>query len=341
MTALPDTERGTLGDLVWFPVRRGDSINRFLWDVHANYKDLKAAGKAADPVALKFVKDEVHHLLEKRGQREPFAAMLDTGFVLADAGNSLVPYARDTTNKSPYGRVDWESKRFRDEEGPLNFSFGGNFGVGPAQTLVKVQDESQVRTLHQDAFIWSAFARASRPLGSGAEIGPLVRFGQTQLTSMADRVGSDSDPKTTTTIANGTGRSATFVETGVFFNLFNAETQRVYEEKSYLAPVFTAGAGFRRDNRFRRDGDISGYYRPESRWFARFSVSLTNVLNRRPADGDPSSYDIGFTVDYDTPMGGGSGPGLRVPASTRIIINAGFDLLATLKRNPTANAAGN
>ncbi|MEZ5402117.1 MAG: hypothetical protein R2729_20760 [Bryobacteraceae bacterium] len=352
--ALTKTEVSKLQQIDGLKPKEGDSIDRLVFRLHRYYKRLKYAAKKPRIATrlpdgktktearaktyqltgrLEATADMLHSLLSRRGLREPVAAVLDTGFVLADSGNPAIRYARSTSDKMPYGVVDWESKHFFDnEDGWIDYSFGGRFGLTPSLALVQRQEETAIRTLYQPSFHWHFFGRANLDLKeTGGEISLVGRFGQNQLTSETEAVGTQENPISTKLLENGPGRSALFYEGGLEYKLFDNPLANVHEDKTYLAPVVAIGAGIRRDGRFRRMGPLKDFHHPERRWYFRATVNLNKVIDRRPEDGKPKSYALGFSVEYDSPWNR-TDPAVTVPSGTKIILTANFDVLSTLSR---------
>jgi len=322
-----------------------EPINRFLFRLHRLYQDIKhdeePVVSRADRADAELVGDALHRLMDELRLREPFAAALDTGLTITDAGNTVIPYARSATGKLPFGLIDWESKHFF-EHGRTDWSFGGRLGLLPALTLVNRSDEKlgadgnpvakwPLHPLFQDAFHWDVNARFSVHTSESSELSLLGRAGQAQLLEETQAVGTQQSPVSTSLLPNGPGRSAWLWDVGPEFRMFDNPLDNVHEDKTYHSPVFAIGGGLRRNYRFRRDGPLTDFTSPEMRWFFRFSISLNKVIDRRAADGDPKTFSIGFAVEHEGPLRRAA-LASTVPSGTRIVLTANFDVLSKLRR---------
>ncbi len=154
-------------------VEQGEPINRLIFAIHSAYQELKhkamrVGGKTwkdtAYGQAVVALGSATHDLMSRRGLREVLAAVLDTGFVLTDSGNSVIKDARNSLQKTATGLILWESKHFGDD-GPSkwDFSFGGDLGMVPALGLVVRSDGEAdptknramtIRSFFQNSFRW-------------------------------------------------------------------------------------------------------------------------------------------------------------------------------------------
>ena len=326
---------------------RGDQLSRYLFRLHRLYQDLKHEDKnvvtLADRPDIILLGAELHRVMDNLRLREPFAAALDTGLTITDAGNSTLPYAKPGTDKIPYGMIDWESRHFF-EHGRTDWSFGGRMGLLPTMTLVHRSDEKPtpvegkatpawpMHPLFQNAFHWDVNGRLNVHAGDSSEVSFLARGGQSQLLSETEAIETTTPHVSTSLIDNGPARTAWLWDVGPEFRLFDNPLDNVHEDKTYHSPVFLVGAGVRRNQRFRRGGPLTNYSNPEMRWFFKFSISLNKIVDRRATGAEPKSFSMGFAVEHEGPLHRGGPLDRTVPSGTRIVLTADFDVLSKLRR---------
>ncbi len=336
---------------------------RFLVEAHATYKRLKedrnAAKKvfessactsapdkpAADQCArlgeeirafdevLSDVQETVHDLMTRENLYWPMAAVLRTAFVIADPGDEdSAAFARSelTAKNTAAGAVDFELKHWRDEESPVDFSIDGRFGYAPVMAIGRPRGQTgpvesqKLVPLFQNGFIWEAGFKASWQLDLG-ELAAIYKAGQTRISDLAVKLGSDENAQLADVVRNGVGRFAWRHDVGVQFRFYGVSMPLAHHDASrLLTPLVSAAAGVRLDERFNDSGDLQSFPDANKRWFIKFSVNILKFLR----DGEPKPNDpmgVRIAVDYDGPMGGSKDR--RVPSGTRLFIEGNADLL--------------
>ena len=284
--------------------------------------------------ALQDVKQTVHDLLTKENLYWPLAAVLRTAFVIADPGDEdTETFERSelTAKNSAAGAVDFELRHWRDEESPVDYSIDGRFGYAPVMAIGRRRGQTgpvstqKLIPLFQNGFIWEVGFKGSWQISNG-ELAGLYKTGQTRLSDLAVKLGSDENAQLADVVRNGVGRFAWRHDIGAQFRFYGVSLPLAHHDASrLLTPLLSAAVGLRLDERFNNEGDLQAF--PDSsnkRWFAKFSVNILQFLR----DGAPKPNDpmgVRIAVDYDGPFGGSTD--LRFPSSTRLFIEGNADLL--------------
>ena len=186
------------------------------------------------------------------------------------------------------GFLDFESEHFSAKQSrSLDVSFGGRFGIGPTQTLVKVSGlklpdgtvDNRVFTLFQNAFIWELNGRLNSRFGRKGEVSiPVFRYGETILLDDSVLVGPDKE-NTTTLVQNNIGRNAWFWELGPEYRLYPYLLPRVHDQKKFLLPSFSLSSGYKKEHRFQYFPKVGRCARLE------FRQTVSKPLHNQLSDG--------------------------------------------------------
>jgi hypothetical protein len=285
----------------------------------------------------------LHTLMEYVGLLDPFAGSLVAGPVFGDSGK-LSPNTTTTTGASStavstgtktdaLAHIEWSSKHFGDESSsPIDFSFGGSFGLQPALTLLTTPPPATGTTpvsaittsQYQSAFIWNLNAAGNVHTWSHAETSGLIRAGQVRLLSGNGATIVDQGTNSTLLIpVNGnTDRFAWFYEGGMEFNYYNKALEVVHAEKGQLNPLFNAGLFYEVDTRFKQSAGLVGFDSPDRRLVFHFMINGLKIFDRRPDTTSSKPWSISFGVQHE--RGFGTNP---LPSGTEIIIRGDLELL--------------
>ncbi len=311
------------------------------------------------------VRRSLHSIMDHRGLRQIFAASLVSGVVFGDVGNpgsgaktvgaastsatpsstaSATVAASSANNTSATAHIIWESQHFGSDSHSVDMSFGGKFGFQPALTLVKPDTSGQQSTSQpnttattteaqpafQQAFIWNIAPRFNFHIGERSELTVSPTLGQIRLNSQSQII-EDGNGKGSLYIGldNGAGKAELYYEYAAAYRIYDNPLHIIHEEQSQLAPVFDASFGFRRDDRFRRAGQLVAFDHPQNRFFFRFMVNGLKVIDRRAeAAANTKPFSVDFGVEYEQHW---LGPSSGIPSATKIIIRGNLDLLKALQ----------
>ena len=321
--------RDLVGRAASIPIGVDSNVNRHLFELHFLYKRAKAYAKNAEfeidqMNRLNDIRDQVHGLMRIRGLQDPFSASFDGGAVFTDSGDDAIPSLGGKQESTTAFQVAWESMHWHDEEGPWDVSFGGHFGLGPAQSLVCFSDDSActakpdsevgIRTIFQPAFKWDFAPRFNLQTEKRSELSLLARFGQSWLTSdtVAYKVGDNTI--NTRLLPNGVGTTAWFQEYGAEWRMFNKDMMAIHEEKTFTTPAFSISAGYRNDQRLNApkiDG-TTPLDNPNKRLFFRMLISLPRIVRQSAIGKVPETFALRFAVEHERGMPGSTTlPGTR------------------------------
>lgn len=298
---------------------------------------------AAQPVIIDLndIDGRLHTLMDYVGLLDPFAGSLVAGPVFGDSGKLSSATTTTTgsaavstgTKTDALAHIEWSSKHFGDESSsPIDFSFGGSFGLQPALTLLTTPPPaagttpgSAVTTSeYQSAFIWSLNASGNVHTWSHAETSGLVRAGQVRLLNGNGATIVDQGTNSTLLIPlNGNAdRFSWFYEGGLEFNYYNKALEVVHAEKGQLNPLFNAGLSYKVDTRFKESAGLVGFDSPDRRLVFHFMINGLKIFDRRPDTTSSKPWSISFGVQHE--RGFGTNP---LPSGTQIIIRGDVELL--------------
>ncbi len=305
--------------------------------------DKAAAGPAITD--LDEIDSRLRTLMDYVGLLDPFAGSLVAGPVFGDTGK-LSPNTTSTmtgtttsaavsagTKTDPLAHIEWSSKHFGAESfSPVDFNFGGSFGLQPALTLLTspppasgtASGTTMTTSEYQSAFLWSLNARGNVHTGSNAETSGFFRAGQVRLLSGNGATIVDQGANSTLLIPlNGNAdRLSWFYEGGIDFNYYNKALEVVHAEKGQLNPLFNIGLSYKRDTRFKRSAGVVGFDSPDQRLVFRFMINGLKIFDRRPDTTASKPWAISFGVEHE--RGFGTNP---LPSGTQIIIRGDVELL--------------
>ena len=314
-------------------------LDRFLIRSHVKYKDLKKDNE--DDPRINDIDESIHDLLERRGRLKTMSAVLRGGFVFADAAsNTDIETNERRSSMGAAGKwpdslsVLWGTKHWNDEEWNVDFSLSGQVATGPVVGLFSAAtDADEVRNdgaggnsaarpdllaLHQPGLLYEAHANTNFHLGHEAEMTLFFGGGQTRLLDRDANIGMEDQPTTVTPIANGVGLSAYRYEVGLEYKLYGQDMDIVHHEKSLLSPVFSAGFGYRVDERYTAwpglchcSGD------PRKRWFWSLDLDLLGVIDQRLGENE-KGRTFGIRLSAGRERGG------IVPSVSRVLLE--FDV---------------
>jgi hypothetical protein len=318
-------------------------INRSLWAIHSEYKNLKELAKS-DPLRSQYLKigddaaesqeqgtalgrldEELHTVMREQNLNQFMGAILQTGVAFADTGNTTTPSATDRLETQVRALAEWSTKHWGDDFGKWDFGLSGRFGAFPVMTLVTIPDgtSSTISSMFQQGFLWDFSPQFGLHVSGQQEVAFFARVGQTRVNNREVTIDRGSAPSILATLAdNNTGLTEHFFEVGTDWRLFDRDLEYVHEDVSVRTPRLMFGTGYRRDNRFKQSGTLSAFDRPADRIFLRMLVSITNLI--RPAENQQpeQTFSIDFGVDHDRSLVGG-----EVPPATKFIIRADTNLV--------------
>lgn len=294
--------------------------------------------------AFNSLAERLHSTLTQHGLTQPFAASLVTAFSLSGSGASpgasptppaggagpaagATPEVNTTDTSStfePAGFVNWESIHFYaapDRHWDVNVS--GTFGFQPVLALVQPaagQTPTRVSTTYQQAFVWSVAGQYNIRFADLAEFTPFGRMGQSVLSSKTTLNDHVTPAIVQVSASNDTGRAEMFFESGVRLSIYGQSLEILHLKRGLLTPMFSFGAGIRKDNRFTAGGVLKDLKSPEQRMFYRFQVDGLQLANKDQAD---RPFTVGVSVDFDGALFRRQG---SVPSGTRILIRGDLNL---------------
>jgi hypothetical protein len=331
----------------------------YLIRVMRRWADLNATSAADVLLSLDSVDLRVRGLMRYVGLLDPFAGSLVAGPAFGETGKlspGTTSAGSGSTSTSTSGtaavsseskttalaHVEWGSKHFGDESwSPVDFSFGGSFGLQPSLTLLtnpppagsSTSSTSSTATTsqYQSAFVWSLNAHGNLHTGSSAEASSFVRAGQVRLLSGNGATVVDQGANSTLEIPlnSNADRMAWFYEGGVEFNYYSKALEVIHAEKGQLDPAFNIALAYKLDTRFKRDAGVIGFDSPDRRLVFRFLINGLKIFDRRPDTTASKPYTISFGVEHE--RGFGTNP---VPSGTQIIIRGDINLLKLI--SPTS-----
>ena len=322
-------------------------VNVFLINEHAAYKALKSwvpKLKAGDPhtdevVALRSAVDEtstsVHNGLDLRGLNQLFSAVLNAGAIVGNGRNTGEEAASDKSTEAAAHLV-WESVHFGDD-GPsrVDFSAKGRVGFLPALTLVEdaappaASQDKDMQTAYQEAFVWDIGARVNFQIRTrtASEVSLVAKAGQTVIGTGSVLVEKGGQSRLFLPVGNGAGSSEWFYESGIEYNLYGSDLDVVHGEGSVVSPLFYLGFYLRKDNRFKKEGDLATFDSPDRRGVFRFMLDALKVVDKRELGQPPRTFALGFGVEHEFPFGSGT----KVPSGTKLVFRGDIDLLRALR----------
>jgi hypothetical protein len=149
------------------------------------------------------------------------------------------------------------------------------------------------------------------------------------LTNIETLIGSGKQSTIGTPVANNAGRAEGTIEFGLKGSVFGESLEVRHVDTSILTPMLRGAVGLRFDSRFKNQGTLSSFSRPEWRTFFTFVVDALEVARRGSKD---SPFSVTMQVDYETAtFRHASGP--IVPSGTRIFISATTDILKLFQQS--------
>ena len=260
--------------------------------------------------------------------KQSAAAGTSTGAATTSTTGTAASSSASTPNSLAH--IEFGSQHFGAENWlPVEFSFGGSFGVQPALTLLKSAPGAAApiasTSQYQSAFVWDLNSKVHKHIGSNAEGSAYGRVGQIHLLTGNGATIVDQGANSTLTIPlnSGADQASWFTEFGTEFNLYDKALEVVHGEMSQLSPLFNVALGYRFDNRFRQSnlGAVS-FDSPDRRLVFRFMVNGLKIFDRRPDTTRTKPFDVSFGVERE--QGFGSNP---LPGGTKILIHADIALL--------------
>lgn len=125
--------------------------------------------------------------------------------------------------------------------------------------------------------------------------------------------------------ATAPDRAAWFSEIGVEFNVFDNPIRVLHAEKGFVTPAFTVSAGYRHDSRY-SNASFPDLDAGPHRFYLRAMIDAIKAISQRGVAEPSKSFDLGFGLEYDRPIGSRTG----VPATARLVIRGELNLLAAL-----------
>jgi hypothetical protein len=270
---------------------------------------------------------------------QTFGANFDLAASFGDTGAGGIPSAQNSIQSEALGQIQFESEHFfYDYTSCLSHrpsvSFGGTVGLQPALVLENLSSTTATitnpnnRPMFQDSFGWTLGPKVNIATSHLSQLAFFTTLGQKYLISQVSSFKQGDDTITATPVSNNVGQSAMFWESGVEWKYLNTDIVNAYTNKTdVLSPPFTISAGYKRDGRFNKAGDLAGFSNPEARVFFRFSVGLNKIGNWTGDQVDPGKgYTFKFGIDHERPIGDG-----RLPKATRYYVSANIDLLKVFK----------
>jgi hypothetical protein len=324
------------------------STTHYLCRVLRRWANLDKSGAETPQLAILDSLDaRVHSLMAYEGLLDPFAGSLVAGPIIGQTGKqssgttaatggtgtTTTPATTTGSNTNPLVHVEWGSEHFLSESwSPVDFGFGGSFGLQPALTLLTAPPPasgtpipaSSITSQYQSAFVWDLNGNANLHTGSTAETSAFFRAGQVRLLSGNGATIVNQGTNSILEIPlNGNADSMSwFYETGIQFNYYSKVLEVVHAEKGQLDPTFKIGISYKIDTRFAQNAGVVGFTSPDRRLVARFMINGLKIFDRRPNTTPSKPYTISFGVDYE--RGFGATP---VPSGTSLIIRGDIDLL--------------
>ena len=295
------------------PARIIADLDRFLIRAHVKYKELKAAN-GRNPY-IEEIDRTIHDLLQRRGRLQTMSAVVRAGFALADAGSgpgvgAHEPQASDAAaGKWPDSvRVLWGTKHWNDEEWPIDFGLSGQVAMVPvpalfapvigadqaggAMTGADAQaagvDDAGLLALHQPSLLYEAYVNANLHLRHSAEAVFFIGGGQTRFLHRDANIDAGADRATVRLVDNGVGLSAYRYQWGLEYRLYDQDMDVVHHEKALLSPIFSAGVGYRHNERFTAWPELAAGRDscddPRDRMFWSIDLDLRGVVDLRKGE---------------------------------------------------------
>ncbi len=316
-------------------------INTFLINQHSAYRRFKRwvsayrrvitvpETKAQLSEALSAADDSLHAALELRGLNQVFSAVLMTGAIIGSGAGGDAEDSERTTSATAH--LIWESKHIgTDDEGFAHMSHRGRIGFIPALMLVKESATASEESVYQEAFVWDLAARLNRPVLSkhASEFTAYVRVGQTLLNTNSVLIDRGPASVLALPVDNGARRAEWFYEGGLEFNAFNTSLDVVHAEGSAISSLFSISLAYRKDSRFKKQGDLVAFTAPEDRGVFRFLIDALRVVDKRQASDAPRVFTLGFGVEHEFSLQRGDN---TVPVGSNFIFRGDVDLLRALQ----------
>lgn len=284
----------------------------------------------------------IHDALDKRNLNQPFSAALRSGAVVANSAKS--GGSDDQRSEAPAAHLSWESKNWGSEShGHFGFSFGGKLGLAPALSLVEpetpqagaaatAEDVPAAQGTYREAFVWDVTPRLNITQGyrNAWQFSALARVGQVVLGTESTIIEKDDKSVLAIPVGNGTTRAEMFFETGFEYRLYNNPVEVIRAEGSAVSPIFSASFVVKRDNRFKKAGDLVKFDHPADRAVFSFMLDALRVADGRDIAAEGRTFTLGFGVDHEWALRGGSS-GLKVPSGTRLVFRGDVDLLKAIR----------
>ena len=334
-----------------------ENLNAYLIRRHFEYKRLtkqlrrlQGAARAAGgtPLAAHIAArttgvrlgDRLHDLLDRRGLRNSFSAALVAGGVLnsldADGGAfGGVADGDDGLQQQAQGYLAWESRHLgAAADNVLEANLRGRLGFVPAVALLQTDTVAlnmgadSVTARFKDAFVWTLGLQINRPVSSVAELSLVGLIGQTRLNTTSEIVERGGERILRLSLVDNDARTAWFGEVGLQLNVFDNPLEVLHAENDFLSPLFLLSTGFKRDTRFRADGELLRRDANQDRFYFRFMIDALKVVDRRQLAEQSRTFTVGFGVEYERSWIGDESP---IPSSTRFMLRGDLDFLQALR----------
>ncbi|MGV3710383.1 MAG: hypothetical protein ACO1Q7_16235 [Gemmatimonas sp.] len=343
-----------------FKLSKAD-LNRTLIDEHADYRNLKTWAddlydmKQAEQTtrtllssSLLRANTSVHNAMAMRGLNEMFSAVIRSGAVVGNPArtvpgpSSASVQSSDISDKKTAdlaAQIAWESKHFDgDTHNRLSLSLSGKLGLVPALTLIKKESstnptELNAEGIYREAFAWDISPRinvVARNTGTPWQVSAIGRIGQVILNTESQLIENGTQSTLVIPVGNGAGKAEMFFEGGLEFRLFNKPIDYVQAEGSVNSSAFTAILVFRKDNRFKKVGDLADFDAPERRGVAGFMLDALRVLDLRDDAEKNRAFTISFGVEHEWAWQR-NGVGPSVPSGTKLVFRGDVDLLRAIQ----------
>jgi hypothetical protein len=331
----------------------------YLLRVLRRWANLDVSGEAAQLTILDALDVRVKTMMTYVGLLDRLAGSLVAGPVFGDTGKlssgtvsagaagpttstTGTAAASSGSTTTALAHIEWGSKYFLDESWqPVDFNFGGSFGLQPALTLLTNPPTSTSTTAtagattsqYQSAFIWNLNGKMNLHTGSTAEMSSFFRAGQIRLLTANGATIVDQGANSTLQIPlNGNAnRMSWFYEAGFEWNYYSKALEVVHAEKGQLDPAFNVGVSYKIDTRFTQNAGLVGFTSPDKRLNFRFLINGLKVFDKRSDTTASKPYALSFGVEYE--RGFGSNP---VPSGTTLIIRGDVNLLKLINPGPSS-----
>ncbi len=279
-------------------------------------------------------------LLERRGLKRSFSSALVSGaiFNTLDANNGAFDVDREDGTEvqpTPQAYLAWESRHLGSSADNIaEFNVRGRIGFVPAIALLETDSaalamgQDTISARFKDAFVWTLGVQVNRPVATKAEVSLTGSVGQTRLNTTAEIVRRGDDQLLLIDLVDNDTRTAWFGEVGLELNVFDRSLEMLHTENDFLSPLFRVGIGYKRDVRFKADGDLIRSDSDQDRLYFRLMIDALEVADRRDEQGGGRTFTVGFGVEHERRW---IGDDSKVPSATRFVLRGDLDFLKALQ----------